>query len=438
MTRLENSVNSVGNLDEDLRSVEREILALHRVNAERRKAWELRSVLWRESAFSNIRDCGRVPFTEDGAVYINPTGKRIGFRGTVSCGSVWAEPVCSQKISSRRRADIGLLLGKALEHGSGAFGARTLRHDRGQSLNLLQDALSKSWRAVTQEKAVQKKRAALGWLGVILSREHTFTKRNGWHPHLHPAHIFEGKVTVDQVAEYEEIEFGVWRRSVENLGLRAPLSKAQHLHLIKISDREPLQELVDYLANKNLNPRSAKSVAWELSPGTKKTYTQTSGSLTPFDILEKISLAITERDKKYWLAKWHEYESATRGRSALTYSKGLRERFGLRGVIEDEVVLDDLPAIADVFDYGFMLPDWYPFKKNYRLALELLEAITPKGYWEEGRKFLRKHGIDFIDLVEPNPVLAIGRSRDQLVFDRPVIESVREELAKAYWEQAYL
>lgn len=433
---LENIVNSVAVSDSDLRSIERGLESLHRANSDRFRSWELRSVLWLESSLPALLQCGRVPITVSGEVYPVPNGRNIYYSGLDSCGSVWACPVCSPKIHGRRRGDLALLLKCALEHGSGAFGAYTLRHDRSQSLEYLQGCLSKCWSAVNRDWAVRQAREKLGWIGVVLSREHTFTWRNGWHPHLHPLHLFDRKVTVEQVADLQAIEFAVWKRFAEKLGLGTPLERAQELHLVVISEKKPLMDVVEYIAKGNLNPRSAESVAWEMAPGNKKTYTQSSQSLTPFDILEKVSLSVTSKERSKWLGVWHEYERATKGRSALTYSKGLRERFGLRGVIKDEVEIQELEPARTVFDFGFVITDWTPFKRNFRLGAGLLGAISPKGYWDEGRVFCKKNRIDYVDLVSPDRSLHIGQSVDQLVFDIPKVWKVEKTVP--LWEQVSL
>lgn len=409
---LENIGNSVAKSPKNLRSNERELENLLRVNFDRYRAWELRSILWSESNLRLVQQCGKIPITESGEVYPVATGKEVYYSGLASCKSVWACPCCSPRIHSRRREDLTLLCQKALESGSGAFGAYTLRHSRSDSLADLQQAISDCWSAVNRDGSVRRLRKKMGWSGVVLSREHTFTLKNGWHPHLHPLHFFEQVLTSKQVFDYFEVEFAVWKRAAERLGLSAPLAKAQNLHLVEISEFKPLLDVVEYVAKGNLNSRSHKSVAWEMAPGNKKTYTRSSGSLTPFDILEKVSFSITVKEKSKWLAIWHEYERATKGRSALTYSKGLREKFNLRGVLKDEIILKDDRVAPIVEDFGFVLIDWVPFKKNFRLGAGLLNAITPKGLWNDGREFCRKNSIDFVDLISEKRDLHIGLSRD--------------------------
>ena len=406
-----------------------------RAKADRRKAWELRSVLWQESNLPAVQTCGKVAITESGEVRPVATGSDVFFSGVATCKSVWSCPCCSPRIHGRRRRDLALLFEKALESGSAAFGAYTLRHSRSDSLADLQQALSDCWSAVGRDWKVREVRERLGVLGIVKAVEHTYTVANGWHPHLHPVYVFAGKVSSSQVAELFDVEFGVWERAAVKAGLRAPMERGQNLHLVEISESNTHLELADYLGKGNLISRSPVSVAYEMAPGNKKTYTRTSGSLTPFDILEKISLSITPQEKSKWLAVWHEYERATKGRSALTYSKGLREHFGLRGVVRDESEIIKELELAEDTDFGFVLTDYVPIRKNYRLGSGLLNAISPKGNFEAGRAFCREHKLDFIDLLTRNKTLDYGNSRDVSVskFVGSVVLPVVK--VKSDWEQ---
>lgn len=429
-------LENIGNSVNDSRS-KLPISDSERVKTARRKAWELRSVLWRESNIRAVQSCGRVAITESGEVQPIATGSDVAFYGVATCKSIWVCPCCSARIQSRRRRELGLLFGKALETGSAAFGAYTLRHSRSDSLADLQDALSGCWRRVSMDPKLKRLRKRLGWLGLVKGVEHTFTLANGWHPHLHPVHIFDRVLTAEEVANYHAVEFAIWKRAAEKFGLQSPMERAQQLHIVEISKSKTVLDLADYVAKGNLMARSSGSVAWEMTGTNTKTYSRTSdsGSLTPFDILEKISMSVTPQEKSKWLGIWHEYERVTRGRSALTYSKGLREHFGLRGLVKDESeLIKELEVVPDT-DFGFVLTDYVPIGKNHHLGSGLLNAITPKGNYEAGRDFCRKHKLDFIDLLTRNKTLDYGNSRDVSVSKFVASAVIKVQLIKSEWDQ---
>ena len=146
-------------------------------------------------------------------------------------------------------------------------------------------------------------------------------------------------------------------------------------------------------------------------------------------------MSILPKEKNKWLAIWHEYERVTKGRSALTYSKGLREHFGLRGVVQDEAELIKQLGIFDVTDFGFILPDYVPIGKNHWLGSGLLNAITPKGNFEAGRDFCRKNNLDFIDLLSSGRKLDYGNSRDVKASRFENVPILKVEKVLSAWEQ---
>ena len=404
-------LENIGNSVNDSRS-NGLISESEKVKIARRKSWELRSVLWQESNLRAVQSCGRVAITESGEVQPIATGLDVYFSGVATCKSVWSCPVCSARINARRRRELALLFEKALETGSMAFGAYTLRHSRSDSLSDLQSALSDCWRRVSMDPKLKRLRKDLGWIGVVKGVEHTFTEKNGWHPHLHPVHVFDRVLSAEEIEKYFQVEFSIWKRAAEKAGLRAPMEKAQNLHLVEISKSKTVMNLAEYISKGNLMARSPESVAWELTGTTTKTYTRVSESITPFEILEKISLAINAKEKSKWLSIWYEYERVTKGRCALTYSKGLREYFGLRNALRDESELLKSLELFDDTDFGFVLTDYVPIGKNHRLGSGLLNAITPKGNFESGRDFCRKNNLDFVDLLSSGRKLDYGNSRD--------------------------
>ena len=82
----------------------------------------------------------------------------------------------------------------------------------------------------------------------------------------------------------------------------------------------------------------------------------------------------------------------------MTYSRGLRERFGLL----DEATDEDVAAaeVGTAADAGFVITDWAPVRANARLGAELLGVIGTGKRWADGRRFCREHGIDTREVDE--------------------------------------
>lgn len=346
--------------------------------------WEARGLLWAESSIKRVRTCGRHAITPDGSVAVRGNGSAVGYAGLASCGSVWACPVCNAKIQAVRRLEVGTLLALATVNGSAAFGAYTLRHHAGQDLDRLWRALNKCWAAVSRDFKVREVRARLGWIGYVRATECTLGSC-GWHPHVHPLHLFAGKVTTTQVDLLHVVEFRAWQAAAIRLGLSAPLEDAQHLHLV-VGDAG--DTLGDYFAKATYEGARESSVGWEMTSTQTKSRTRASGSRTPWEILADVAGGDADS-----LDLWHAWETASRGKKALTYSRGLRERFGLLQEATDEEIAE--AEIGSKADTGFVITDWSPVRARPVLGAQLLAAVGKELRWGDGRRFCRANGIDF-------------------------------------------
>ncbi|WP_075334846.1 hypothetical protein [Pseudonocardia sp. Ae717_Ps2] len=76
------------------------------------------------TSLSRVKKCGRVSTNEGGEVSLHhtpgPEGEpgTAGFGGLATCGSVWACPVCSAKISARRSKDLEQLINWNADRGA--------------------------------------------------------------------------------------------------------------------------------------------------------------------------------------------------------------------------------------------------------------------------------------------------------------------------------
>jgi hypothetical protein len=345
--------------------------------------WEARGLLWRESNLKRIRGCGRYAITSDGSVQVRANGQAVGYAGLASCGSIWADPVCNAKIQAVRRIEVGTLLARALETGSAAFGAYTIRHHQGQDLGLLWDGVNKCWAAVGRDGSVKRLRASMGWLGYVRAAEVTFGG-NGPHPHLHPLHLFAGRVTEDDVAALHAVEFRAWQAAALRLGFDAPVEDAQHLHVVVGDAGEPMG---DYFTKASYTGVRVESVGWEMTSTQTKSRTRASGSRTPWDVLAGVAAGDADD-----LDLWHSWEAGSKGKRALTWSRGLRDRFGLGVEASDEDVA--AVEVGTAADAGFVIVDWSPIRACPVLGAQLLGVIGSGQRWAEGRQFCRDNGVE--------------------------------------------
>lgn len=345
----------------------------------RSEKWAARAVQWQVSKLARCRKCGRVTVTGDGRVGVRANGESVGYAGLSTCGSVWSCPVCNSRIQAVRRLEVGVALASVHANGGGAaFGAITVRHHAGQPLAGLLEALTYGIARIARDKTVGSLRDAMGYIGRIQALEVTIG-RNGWHPHRHPLPIFERPVSQGALIELHLAEFRAFSRGVEKRGFEAPSILANVMMPVDLSTGDTLG---DYFAKSEY---SIAGAAWEAaSSSTKK---GRNGSRTPWQLLDSVRLTGDADD----LDLWNEYELALRGKRALTFSRGLRDRLGIGAEATDEQIAE--AEVGDRFDTGFYVTDWAPIARDASLGAGLLNVVTPAGNWQAGRDFCRDHGI---------------------------------------------
>jgi hypothetical protein len=138
------------------------------------------------------------------------------YAGLVTCGSVWACPVCASKIQERRRGEIEVLLAwHAGNGGDSLMVTFTFPHVRFDSLAELLRRQALAFKYLRSGKAWQNFTRSFGFLGLVRSLEVTHGA-NGWHPHTHELWLVRKDV---QTAELHERLVGFWRAACVRAGL---------------------------------------------------------------------------------------------------------------------------------------------------------------------------------------------------------------------------
>lgn len=345
--------------------------------------WEMRGVLWDHSALPRVKKCGRVTVRPDGRVGVRANGESVGFSGLHTCGSVWACPVCNVKVQNVRRLEVGVALTNLSANGGGAaFGAVTVRHHSGQPLGELLPTLTYGIARISQDKRVKALRADMGYLGRIQALEVTHGNA-GWHPHRHPLLCFDRPVTVAEVSALHIAEFRAFRAGVVAKGLDAPLMTGQVLAPVDLSTAA--HKFDEYFTKSGWSP---EGVGFEMTGAQYKR--ARFGSRSVWQLLDDVSRGDADA-----LDLWNEYERATKGKRALTFSRGLRDLLGIGVEATDEDIADE--EVGDVDDTGFYVTDWSPVAAQPALGAGLLNAVTPAGDWEAGRLFCDTYGIRYED-----------------------------------------
>lgn len=283
------------------------------------------------------------------------------FSGLERCGSIWGCTVCSAVIRAERAREIARALERAHDLGHGvAFVTLTLRHTADDALADNLDALLQAWRKVQMWKAGQKLFKRLGWVGTIRAVEVTFGV-NGWHPHAHLAIVFDRPLTELERATFESELAAIWQRAVVKVGAKLP--SLEHGVDVRLADGDGVQ-LAGYLGKvQETVGRQRLDIAKELARGDLKR--GRAGSITPFELLDD------ETGSRRVRGLWYEYITATKGRRAFGWSRGLRDYL----LPDEEELTDD--EVLDQAECGDLvgLIEKHDYDQNYRDNPARLHAV---------------------------------------------------------------
>lgn len=348
-----------------------------------RERWEI------AGAAHPVNSCGHA--REDVGIRRTENGQSVsvGLAGSITCGSVWVCPVCAHKIGRQRNEEVGHVLGWArAQRKSLGFLTLTVRHNSGQRLRDVWNAVSTGWAEVTSGAAWQSEtreafaerlqrwyeqgkqadadkkaglkvseggqRAPRGWTqnkvpqrrigdqetygieGWIRVTEVTHGK-NGWHVHVHVPLILDAELSRDQ---FNKLEGRIWKRWQKGIGKAGFTAEKKHGIDLEPFTEAAAQKLEDYLTKATSPEKKAeitagvekkgRDIAREVTGSTMKT--GRGASRTPWQILDD-----SEEDTASRLI-WLDWVRDSQGRRQLAWSKGLREKAGLEREKSDEEI----------------------------------------------------------------------------------------------------
>jgi hypothetical protein len=204
-----------------------------------------------------------------------------------------------------------------------------MRHSRDQPLSMLWPALSASWHRLNNDRQVKALRASMGWVGSVRRVEVTHGL-NGWHVHAHVLESWEKPSPsgqrlaegvygpLDFVQTYENACFKAWSSGLLAQGLAAP-RRAIGTDLRPLDLSQSVCEIARYVSARS-TPR--ESLALELSDAVGGKLAKC-GNRSTWQLLAG-SMAGDLEARRLWLA----WEQGSKGRRALSWSTGIRDRYG--------------------------------------------------------------------------------------------------------------
>ena len=298
---------------------------------------------------SEINQCLRSVVPGKGCVNIHysPKFKRAHYGNLVQCASVWIDPVCSSKITERRRVQLEEGLGRS--PWPGVMITLTLQHSlEDNPLNLIHD-LNKGIRILRSGWWWKDFKRRIGIVGSITSTESTFGLIAGHHPHKHILELVDGQPDTEQIRaevskRYIEIMQELGRYVSSDVGVQ-----------VRATDRGA----ADYVAK--------WGAAFEITKAANKKGRE--GHYSPFELLPLYA------DGKVWAGKaFQEYAAAMKGINQIRWSHGLRKLLGMEEEVTDQELVE-APQEDDILLASLTVKQWWVILKRSKIG-ELLEVAS--------------------------------------------------------------
>ncbi len=257
-----------------------------------------------------------------------PKKKSSHYTGLQVCSSVWICPCCAAKISERRREELARLIKKHIEAGGCVYLATyTVSHQRYDDLgDLLKRFLEARSDMTGTQKWRKKVKPMFGIIGTVSVLEVTWSKANGWHPHVHELIFTDKEIDVDA---YDKMVRETWEHEAGRQGL------GMNKHGFKI-DRT-FGAVQDYITKFGTDPATDRpwGVEAEVVKGHLK-QGRTTEHYTPFALLA----AIHDDNRDDLKPIFQEYALWFKGHKQLNYSPGLKARYAEEEKSDEELALE--------------------------------------------------------------------------------------------------
>ncbi len=356
----------------------------------RKVRYRLRHLLRKVTTIDRCKACGWSSLGQGITVKRSVTNEGMalaGFGGIAYCGRIWLCPVCAAKIRLRRGDEIARGVANHIGAGGAAlFATATLPHEHGDALLTTFDVLAKAWRYLTDSRAWKYAREHYGIVGTIKAVEVTHGD-NGWHPHAHVVVLLSRALDFAELLALTQSLDATWARALVRQGWPEGLAPYRfRLDAVDVNDQgSGLAAYVAKVQDKGLGNEIARA---DLKKGR-------SGSRSPFEILADFGENALADD----LELWWEYETATKGRSAIRWSRGLRALLlpDEKELTDDEIAAEEMGGeLVAVLSASL----WRRLRQDPDVVADVLAAVELLG-WQGLIAVLTRHRIGLSGLYTP-------------------------------------
>ena len=292
--------------------------------------WRVRSRIQRllrgalpESEWGRVNRCG----WSLGALVtlLGASGGRASWSGVEHCNGVWACPCCAARIREGRRTEILKAVHQARERKWRMFFVTfTVPHDRETPLKESLRGLTSAFRRIRNYRGL-----APFWNNMVgfIKAVEVQVGSNGFHPHLHVLVFTDG---CDLITTNIESKLkSSWAAAVVKEGLARPKDEVG----VVVEETLDPESTADYLVKIQENKLTLEMSRSDLKSGREGR--EGEWHCAPFDLMTpEVELPISVGLRKRLFV---EFYSATKGVSAIRWSRGLKDLFDLEEVSDEEL-----------------------------------------------------------------------------------------------------
>lgn len=296
---------------------------------------------------------------------------------TARCAQVWVCPICSAQISARRAAELQGAVDQWVEDGGDVvLLTLTHHHDRNDDLADLMAAQADATQGFWRQGSLRRTLNLAGLVGRVSGLEVTYGLKTGWHPHRHVV------MFIDRLSEEDKCRFAkrlkkYWQNACERAGLKASY---EHGADVRFGHQAAGKYTAKFGLEVTLN--HAKN--------------QKGDRFSPWALLDYID----ETGEAWAVDRFREYAQVMKGRRQLSWSRGLKERFGVDEVSDEDacgeqeeststpvlVLPGDTLMRLRTSKLGDLLPELLMLveKKDYRGVEGLVRVVRGGVGWLDG------------------------------------------------------
>jgi hypothetical protein len=252
------------------------------------------------------------------------------------CGRTWLCPVCAAIVGQARAEELTNGLRRHLAEGGGVYLATmTLRHRRGPALAEVLDVLSRARGKLVRSYWWRERVKEVGLVGWVRAVEITVSERSGWPLHAHWLLLTERPVSSRVFADWWLDLSHQWADQVGSIdeqfrpetGLFGP-----GVDLRGVDEEDDPEHLVGYLVKDVVGGAGMEMARPDAKHGRGEW-------LTGFEVGE-----LAAKGSRWGRAMWEQYQTATKGRHRMQWSKGLRKLLELDHERTEKEILEDVEA----------------------------------------------------------------------------------------------